>query len=711
MQAGRDRRNGHAFIPQLVLLLFCAILAGAHENLKAGSVQSSNQLNVIRVQGGAAKTSVEVQQKNALRIAHVRHILNERLISVKTGKRGKQFSKWARKTGQVTVISAHGLENNYQPDEEKDSSDSGAEEQSQLVANNNLFSDNMRDFDLVPVPGVPSMFPGKPQHLFDARPPSFPKLLVRALKLSVKFAPVSLTVLLAWLSSWFRQKIWYTWVSACLASGGPAFIKWGQWAATREDMFPESLCETLSHLHNEAPCHSWTFTEKQVESSLGLPRGSILNVFQSFDRTPLASGSIAQVHRAVLRPDGSEEEGTVVAVKVRHPNVSQMMDMDFRIMSTLAQIVDMIPSLSFLRVRESVDQFSHTLSAQAHLNVEAHHLEVLNNNFCKIPSVRFPQPFYASSAVIIETFEPGRIVSNILDKYDALANDISNTAKVKVEEFDEDKESRDPPQVIEGSGYELIPIEVAKFIVTTGVSIYLKMLIVDNLMHADLHPGNIMLDLHASVKKSTSSSSSSREVVPVEGECQIKNNLGITLVDAGMVAQLTESESENFIGVICAIGEGDGKFAAECALRFSDENDLNDEEKQAFIDDVLAVFDERCHGYHTNVDLGDVLRGILGCIRDHRVRVDANYATLVVNCLCVESLAHRICPSYNVLDAAKPLLQSYRKIAYKRDGTPLKVSPEKVKRWMPLMNYRKDRQDNAFFARQKRLLKQKKRTE
>ena len=321
------------------------------------------------------------------------------------------------------------------------------------------------------------MYPGERIHLIDDRTPSLPRLLTRFVILSVKFAPLTTTMWLAMLSSKFREKVWYKWVSTCLSSSGPAFIKWGQWAATRSDMFPEALCDELQHLHNAAPAHSWSFTQKMMESSLGLPRHSLLEVFDWFDPNPVASGSIAQVHKAVLRGDNSDK-GVLVAVKVRHPRVAQLIDMDFRIMSTMARVVDLVPSLSSSHVRESVEQFSHTMAAQAHLNVEAHHLEVLNDNFRKWDHVRFPQPFYSSSSVIIETFEPGSPVSGILDMYDALAADVSSeVGKVSVEEVD-DGDGGDSQEI----GYELIPVKLAQFIVTTGLSIYLKMLLMDNLM-------------------------------------------------------------------------------------------------------------------------------------------------------------------------------------------------------------------------------------
>jgi aarF domain-containing kinase len=526
--------------------------------------------------------------------------------------------------------------------------------------------------DLVPILGIPSMYPGDPIHLIDDHPPSYLALIVRFVTLSIKFSPVTSTAWLALLSSKFRDNVWYKWLTSCLAAGGPAWIKWGQWAATREDMWPATLCEQLQHLHNDAPAHSWRFTQKIMESSLGLPRGSLLQVFESFDPVPVASGSIAQVHKAVLKGE-RRDEGVLVAVKVRHPRVAQLIDMDFRIMSGMARVVDMIPALSWLNVRESVDQFSHTMAAQAHLNVESHHLEVLNNNFRNWPTVRFPRPFYSSSSIIIETYERGSAVSKIIDTYDAMAADVSNEmGDVSVEEANDDGSNTEA----EGKGYELIPIQLAKFIVTTGLSIYLKMLLTDNLMHADLHPGNIMLDLmHGKTPPNTSgeTSSSSTALVPVGIDYKVKGNPFVCLVDAGMVAQLTDEESENFIGLMCSLGDGDGKFAAQCALRFSKDTDLSEEEQQAFIDDVCLVFAECCRGYGTDVDVGNVLQEILGLIRKHRVRIGANYATLVVNALCIESLARRVCPSYNVLDAAKPMLQTYRRIAYTKDGTPRKV--------------------------------------
>lgn len=621
----------------LVLLLLC--------------IESVNASSTYGVPATSANGLVTVpsEEEKQNRIDYVRCILCDRLDYVLNDKRMSDFHAWVHEQGgEPKVFSMHGIDVNFEMDE---------------LTNMEL------DISIVPIankvkpqdPFLPDRlnlsFGNSTRQMFhpslksstDNQPPTALQLSIRAMMLSFHFAPVLSTAWLALCSSKFRCRVWYNWVAHCLAHSGAAFIKWGQWAATRSDMFPEALCDALSNLHNDAPAHPWEFTQAQVESSLDIPPGSLHQVFQQFDKQPIASGSIAQIHKAQLA------NGEIIAAKVRHPRVAQLIDMDFRLMALVASAVGWLPA--FKSVKDSVYQFSHTMAAQSHLNVEAHHLEVLNYNFRNWESVGFPRPFYASSSVILETFEKGRIVTGLLD------------------EFDEKAKGMDL------KGCDIIPVQQAKFLVTTGVSLYLKMLLLDNLMHADLHPGNIMLhgftDTHGNEKYQ------------------------ITLVDAGMVAQLTDEESATFIGMLTSIGDGDGEAAAEFALRFSLDNDLNENERERFKMGMVELFRANCRGYGQNTDVGEVFRGILGLIREHGIRIDANYATLVINVLCIEALGRRICPAYNVLDAARPLLQTYRRVVYQDDGyTPKSKNlySKRVKKLMPVMLYgSKRRADNAFF--------------
>jgi predicted unusual protein kinase regulating ubiquinone biosynthesis (AarF/ABC1/UbiB family) len=88
---------------------------------------------------------------------------------------------------------------------------------------------------------------------------------------------------------------------------GPAFIKWGQWAATRPDLFPPDLCSSLQSLQTKAPTHAHRHTVAAVERAFGAPIGEL---FSEFEQKPVASGSIAQVYRAQLSERGAQLAGT-----------------------------------------------------------------------------------------------------------------------------------------------------------------------------------------------------------------------------------------------------------------------------------------------------------------------------------------------------------------------------------------------------------------
>lgn len=233
-------------------------------------------------------------------------------------------------------------------------------------------------------------------------------------------------------------------------------------------------------------------------------------------------------------------------------------------------------------------------------------------------------------------------------------------------------------------------------------------------MHADLHPGNIMVEAKHRQKNQLRSAKDEKamslvKVQSLQQQTQNKvlsamddamDKLHITLVDAGMVARLTDEESSAFIGLMSSLGEGDAEEAAAFTLRFSLENNMTDEQRRLFAADMVILFSERCRGYGTGVDVGHVLRGVLGLIRKHRVRIDANFATLVINCLCIESLARRVCPNYNVLDAARPLLQGYRRLNKKNGASPMKSPFFGV--WMSLNAFKKKIDDTLFFCQEGR---------
>lgn len=131
----------------------------------------------------------------------------------------------------------------------------------------------------------------------------------------------------------YRRAAWVRLLRVTLSLSGPAFIKWGQWAATRHDMFPRDVCTELQKLHSDAPSHNLAHTESEIEDSFGF---RVEDLFEKFECDPVASGSIGQIHRCALSDVGARltgvDQGTVVAVKVRHPGVTRAIQRDFELM-------------------------------------------------------------------------------------------------------------------------------------------------------------------------------------------------------------------------------------------------------------------------------------------------------------------------------------------------------------------------------------------
>ena len=121
-------------------------------------------------------------------------------------------------------------------------------------------------------------------------------LALRALFLSSLFFPILLGAPLA-LHFGVGTDLWVRMVRRSLELAGPAFVKWGQWASTRRDMFPGALCLELSRLYTMVPSHKYHHTKKLVEEAFGQ---KIEDMFEAFEEEPCASGSIAQVHKAKL---------------------------------------------------------------------------------------------------------------------------------------------------------------------------------------------------------------------------------------------------------------------------------------------------------------------------------------------------------------------------------------------------------------------------
>ncbi|KAL8512019.1 hypothetical protein ACS0TY_018469 [Phlomoides rotata] len=428
-------------------------------------------------------------------------------------------------------------------------------------------------------------------------------LLLRALYLGILFTP---SIVMAPFADSFGpefRKLWLQVVHQTLERAGPAFIKWGQWAATRPDLFPRDLCNELSKLHTKAPEHSYQYTKKTIEKAFGR---KINEIFDDFEEEPVASGSIAQVHRASLRSRyrGRQIKPMLVAVKVRHPGVGESIKRDFEIINIVARMSRFIPALNWLRLDESVQQFAVFMMSQVDLAREAAQLSRFIYNFRRWKDVSFPKPVYplVHPAVLVETFEHGESVSHYVDELEG--NDRIKSALAHI-----------------------------------GTHALLKMLLVDNFVHADMHPGNILVRGAPSKRPRKK---------------MFKTKPHVIFLDVGMTAELSKNDRVNLLEFFKAVARRDGRTAAECTLRLSKKQ--NCPKPKAFIQEVKQSFDFWGTADGDLVHPAECMQQLLEQVRRHKVNVDGNVCTVMVTFLVLEGWQRKLDPDYDVMHALQTLL-------------------------------------------------------
>ncbi|MEN9773791.1 MAG: putative ubiquinone biosynthesis protein UbiB [Pseudomonadota bacterium] len=234
-----------------------------------------------------------------------------------------------------------------------------------------------------------------------------------------------------------------------LESLGPIFIKFGQVLSTRRDLLPSDLANELARLQDRVPPFPGEIAVREIELGLGQ---SIDQLFTEFDRTPVASASIAQVHFARL-PDGKP-----VAVKVLRPDMADVIDRDLALLRTVGQLlVKVSADARRLRPLEVIDEFDNYLHDELDLVREAANAAQLRRNFADGALLRIPEVHWDWCATNVFTME--------------------RMHGIPIGQIDRMREA----------GIDL------KRLSREGVEIFFTQVFRHGFFHADMHPGNILV--------------------------------------------------------------------------------------------------------------------------------------------------------------------------------------------------------------------------
>jgi ubiquinone biosynthesis protein len=403
-----------------------------------------------------------------------------------------------------------------------------------------------------------------------------------------------------------------------LESLGPLFVKFGQLLSTRRDLLPPDIADELARLQDRVPPFDSALAVREIERGLGR---RIAELFSSFDPTPVASASIAQVHLGVLAH--GPLAGRDVAIKVLRPGMRSVIDRDLQLMDAAAVLVERLwRDGRRLRPRDVVDEFRKTLHDELDLTREAANASQLRRNFAGSALLRIPEMYwdYCSESVLVMERMHGVPISQV--------------ERLREAGVDLKKLSRD------------------------GVEIFFTQVFRDGFFHADMHPGNIYVS-----------------VDPAE--------LGRYIaLDFGIVGTLTDTDRDYLARNFLAFFQRDYRRVAATHLEsgWVPRGTRVDELESAIRAVCEPIFDRPLK----DISFGQVLVRLFSTSRRFNVEIQPQLLLLQKTLLNIEGLGRQLDPELDLWKTAKPFLESWIKREVGIAGLIERLRAE-VPQWSRLM--------------------------
>ena len=380
---------------------------------------------------------------------------------------------------------------------------------------------------------------------------------------------------------------------------GPIYVKFGQIISTRRDLVAPDIADELALLQDQVPPFPGEEAQAIVEKALEQP---VSELFSSFNLQPLASASIAQVHEATL-PDGSE-----VVVKVVRPGIRRQIRRDIDLLMVIARLAEKYwEGGARVKPPEFVREFEMFIFDELDMNREAANASALRHNFedskdLYVPEIYWP---YCKDQVLVMERIHGIPISDIKALHDAGA-DMEKLAK-------------------------------------TGIRVFYTQVFRDNLFHADMHPGNISVDVSD----------------PAEPT--------YIALDFGIVASLTQKDlyfiSENFLAMFNRDYFRVAQLHQEAGWV---PHDTRLEELEA---SVRAVGEPVFARPLNEISFGELMLKLFEVAYRFKLDIQPQLIMLQKTLLNIEGLGRELFPELDVLAASKPELERILREKHGLDST------------------------------------------
>jgi ubiquinone biosynthesis protein len=367
-------------------------------------------------------------------------------------------------------------------------------------------------------------------------------------------------------------------LSRMLERLGATFVKFGQILSSRPDLLPTGIIEGLAKLQDDVPPVRFEEVEAVLEAELKpAARAKIARV----DPVPVAAASVAQVHRAELT------DGRGVALKVQRPKARMQIEQDLILLGVFASLLDRLPSLYLLSLPGAVERFAAAMEAQLDFTLEAANNRRFAAVFAHVDGISVPW--------LVDELCTRRVLTMEL---------IEGVPATMAERVGGDR------------------MRLAQL----GVDAVLRMIFVDGFVHADMHPGNMM--------------------ITTRGD--------LVLIDLGLVAEVPPPMMRPFCETFLALAQRDGREASR--LFYVHAPSVGTRSYAAFEQDIVAFFDALYGKSLGDVEVSGVIGGAMDILRRHRIQVDPVFTVVNIALLVAEGVGKQLDPKLDVVSLAAPYL-------------------------------------------------------
>lgn len=376
-------------------------------------------------------------------------------------------------------------------------------------------------------------------------------------------------------------------LTATIAALGPTFIKLAQVFGARADVLPEPYLSKISRLQDQVPPDPFEQIERVLLDELGHP---LEELFTEFAREPVAAASLGQVHRAVL-------DRTTVAVKVLRPAVEELVAIDLDISFRILYVLNVLfPNHHVRALTNVIREFSVRVREEMDFREEAAHIALFHSHFSQDSRIRAPR----------------------------VHEQLTRRRVLVMEWVEGDKVDRLAPRFASGE------LDFRR-LMETLTEVYLRMMLVDGFLHADPHPGNIL----------------------------VQSDGTIVFLDWGMVVHVSRTTREAILRVALAAGRDDldGMISGMYELGMIDPNISRAEIREAAVE-ILRIVDRV-------KELGmrraqEMVREIMDTFYTWPIMLPRELVYFFRAAVLLEGIGFRYDTAFNGLELARPVIMRMR---------------------------------------------------